>query len=241
MRHPRRPSIVAALALAAALALPAEPAEAQARENVTVDDATIVFYEVMSIPEEAIPPALLEGAQAIVIVPGVLKVSFLGGARFGRGVLLLRTTDGGWSNPVFVTLAGGSFGFQAGAQATDLILVFRNRRSVVSFLRGHGKFTLGADAAVAAGPVGRQAEAATDALLSSEILSYSRSRGLFAGVSLEGAALALDWHAVSAYYGETIPPSAVLGGAAVEAPRSAGRLRGWLDYYTRPRDPTAAR
>jgi lipid-binding SYLF domain-containing protein len=242
MRPPRPGRLAApaalALALAGWLAAPS-PSPAQYRENNTVDDATVVFYEVMGIPEQAIPPSLLEGAQAIAIVPGVVKVSFLGGARFGRGVLLVRTSDGGWSNPVFLTLAGGSFGFQAGASATDLILVFRNRGSLISFLRGHGKFTLGADAAVAAGPVGRQAEAATDALLSSEILSYSRSRGLFAGVSLEGAALALDWHAASAYYGEAIPPSAVLNGAAVRAPRSAGRLRGWLAYYTRPPEPPA--
>lgn len=243
MSRPPRPPRAAALAalLASLLAGPAS-SRAQDRETVTVDTATVVFYETMSIPEQGIPPALLGGSQAIAIVPGVIKAGFLAGVRHGRGVLLVRTSDGGWSNPVFVAITGGSFGLQAGAQATDLILVFKNRRSLDSFLRGHGKFTLGADAAVAAGPVGRQLEAGTDALLSSEIYSYSRSRGLFAGLSLEGAALTLDWRANVNYYGEVLSPSAILAGAEVEVPRSAARLRGWLDYYTRPRvETTSAR
>ncbi len=237
----RAATIPAALALVVALIGPARPALAQYRETVTVDTSTVCFYEVMGIPEQSIPPALLGGAQAIAIVPGVLKAGFLGGIRFGRGVLLVRTVDGRWSNPVFVTLTGGSFGLQAGAQATDLILVFKNRRSLDSFLNGHGKFTLGADAAVAAGPLGRQVEAGTDALLSSEIYSYSRSRGLFAGVSLEGAAFTLDWRANVNYYGEVLSPSAVLTGAEVNVPKSAARLKGWLDYYTRPPVQTTSR
>lgn len=234
-RFPRAAILPTALALAVALFGMTGSARAQYRETATVDTATVCFYEVMGIPEESIPPTLLSGAQAIAIVPGVLKVGFLGGIRHGRGVLLIRTPDGGWSNPVFVAITGGSFGFQAGASATDLILVFKNRRSLNSFLRGHGKFTLGADAAVAAGPVGRQAEAGTDALLSSEIYSYSRSRGLFAGISVEGAALTLDWQANVNYYGEVLSPPAILAGAEVKVPKSAARLKGWLDYYTKPR------
>ena len=164
----------------------------------------------------------------------MLKVSFLGGVRYGRGVLLVKGMDGHWSNPVFVTVTGGSAGFQAGVQATDMILVFKNRGSLESFLRGRGKFTVGADAAVAAGPVGRQAEAGTDIRFSCEIYSYSRSRGLFAGVSLEGAALALDWQSNVDYYQTVVSPPEILAGADVAVPRSAAWLKGWLDYYTHP-------
>lgn len=222
-----------------ALLAPAPGALAQTRESATVDTATIVFREIMGLPEEGIPPALLGGAQAIAIIPNVFKAGFLAGVRHGRGVLMVRTTDGSWSAPVFVTLTGGSFGFQAGVSSTDVILVFKNRRSLESFLNGRGKFTLGADAAVAAGPVGRQLEAGTDALLSSEIYSYSRSRGLFAGVSLEGAGLALDWRSNNSFYNDdAVSPTSILGGVAeVPIPRSAERLRGWLNYYTRPVKP----
>lgn len=232
MRRPARSALL--LGLLTALATAPKPALAQSRETLTVDSATVVLRECMAIPEDAIPPALLSGAQAIAIVPGVLKVSFLGGVRFGRGVLLVKGLDGHWSNPVFVTVTGGSAGFQAGVQATDLIFVFKNRGSLESFLRGRGKFTLGADAAVAAGPLGRQVEAGTDVWLSSEIYSYSRSRGLFAGVSLEGAALALDWDANVDYYQTVVSPPEILSGADVSVPRSAAWLKGWLDYYTRP-------
>lgn len=206
-------------------------AHAQTREAVLVDTATAVFHEIMAIPEQGIPPALLGGAHAIAIVPSVIKAGFLVGARFGRGVLVVRTPDGRWSRPVFLTLGGGSFGLQAGAQATDLVLVFRNQRSLNGFLAGKGKFTLGADASAAAGPVGRQVGAATDVGLSSEILTYSRSRGLFAGLSLEGAALALDWQANVAYYGKVLGPGEILGGAEVAEPPSSARLRAWLEHY----------
>ncbi len=232
--RPTRMVVALTLILTAFGAGTPAPARAQSRETSAVDSSTVVLRECMAIPEDGIPPALIEGAQAMVIVPGVLKVSFLGGVRYGRGVLLVKGLDGHWSNPVFVTVTGGSAGFQAGVQATDMILVFKNRGSLESFLRGRGKFTLGADAAVAAGPVGRQAEAGTDILFSSEIYSYSRSRGLFAGVSLEGAALALDWQSNVDYYQTVVSPPEILAGADVSVPRSAAWLKGWLDYYTRP-------
>ncbi len=221
-----------ATTLLAVLALPAATVQAQFRETVTMDTATVVFQEIMGIPEQGIPPSLLSGAQAIAIVPNVIKAGFLVGGRFGRGVVVVRDQNGAWSNPVFVTIAGGSLGFQIGAQATDLVLVFKNRRSLDSFLMGRGKFTLGADAAVAAGPVGRQLEAGTDALLSSEIYSYSRSRGLFAGVSLEGAALSLDWRANVAFYGQVISPAEILAGVELKVPQAAARLKAWLSYFT---------
>ncbi|HEX8200618.1 MAG TPA: lipid-binding SYLF domain-containing protein, partial [Isosphaeraceae bacterium] len=186
---------------------------------------------IMAIPERGIPPELLGDAQAIAIIPGVIKAGFVVGGRHGRGVLLVRDPAGAWSHPVFVQLTGGSFGFQAGVQATDLILVFKNRRSLESFLLDRGKFTLGADAAVAAGPVGRHLEAGTDVRLSSEAYAYSRSRGLFAGLALEGAALALDRRAVMGFYGVVVNPSEILSGAGVPVPASAARLKAWLEHY----------
>jgi lipid-binding SYLF domain-containing protein len=212
-------------------------APSQTREIVVVDTSTAVFQEIMSIPERSIPPALVSGAHAIAIVPNVLKAGFLVGGRFGRGVLLVRDASGGWSNPIFLTIGGGSFGFQIGAQATDLILVFKNQRSLRSFLGGKGKVTLGADASAAAGPVGRTLSAGTDVTLASEILTYSRSRGLFAGISLEGAVLSLDWQANVAFYGKVISPGEILAGANLTVPQSAVRLKAWLDHYTTPPAP----
>ncbi len=208
------------------------PASAQMRETQTVDRSTAVLVELSRIPEDGIPPALLQSAEGIAIIPGVIKAGFLASARFGRGVVLVKSKQQVWSEPVFVTLAGGGFGFQAGAQATDLILVFTNRRAIDGFLVGRGKFTLGADASVAAGPLGRQVSAGTDVRLQSEILTYSRSRGLFAGISLEGASLALDWQANVSYYGEVASPSDVLAGRIKSEPPSAAKLRGWLTYFS---------
>jgi lipid-binding SYLF domain-containing protein len=230
-----------ATVVALALVLPAAiPAQAQLREDITVDRATAVLTEMAGGRDEAIPPSLLRGAQGIAIIPNVFKAGFIVGGRFGRGVVLGRdAATGEWSPPVFLTLGGGSFGAQIGAQGTDLILVFRNRRGVESFLMNRGKFTLGADAGVAAGPVGRRFEAGTDARLAAEILSYSRSRGLFAGVSLEGAALALDWRANVLYYGEVRGPAEILNNPELPTPASAARLRSVLSDLTGA--PRAAR
>jgi lipid-binding SYLF domain-containing protein len=204
--------------------LAAADLRAQNRETVLVDTAAAVFQEIMAVPDQSIPSSLLARSHAVAIIPNTVKAGFLVGGTFGRGVLLVRR-DGGWSNPVFLTLGGGSFGFQAGAQATDLILVFRNPRSLNSFLAGRGKVTIGADMSAAAGPVGRTLSAATDASLSSEILTYSRSRGLFAGVSLQGAAITMDWQANVAFYGQVVAPAEILAGAKVPTPEAATRLR----------------
>lgn len=222
-----------ALVLVPLLLALAAPARAQLREDVTVDTAVAVMVEMTQIPEDGIPPALLRGAQGIAIIPNVIKAGFVFGGRFGRGVVLVRdAATGAWSHPVFLTVGGGSVGAQIGAQATDLILIFRNRRGVDSFLMNRGKFTLGADAGVAAGPLGRQYEAGTDAKLAAEIYSYSRSRGLFAGVSLEGAVLALDWKANVAYYGEVMGPAEILNRPELPAPPSAWRLQNFLADLT---------
>ncbi|HEY5316323.1 MAG TPA: YSC84-related protein [Pirellulales bacterium] len=190
------------------------PAWAQVAAENTVRDSAQVLYEIMAIPARRIPTDLLRSAQAVAIVPGVVKIGFIAGIRRGHGVIIMKDAEGEWTLPQFVTLTGGSVGWQAGAQVTDVILVFRTRRSAEGLLSG--KLTLGADAAVAAGPVGREAEAATDLPLRSEILSYSRSRGLFLGVSLDGSVIEPDPMAQSSYYGSlpmqvpaVIPPSAV--------------------------------
>ncbi len=174
-------------------------ARAERKEIAKVEDATAVLREISAIPEKNIPPALLRNAGGIAIIPGVIKAGFILGGRYGTGVLLVRDEQGRWSNPSFISLTGGSIGWQVGVESIDIVLVFKSGRSIDRIV--HGKFTLGADASVAAGPVGRQASAATDVQLKSEIYSYSRSRGLFAGLALEGAALQIDEEDNDALYG----------------------------------------
>ena len=196
-----------------------------------VKDSANVLKTIMHIPEKGIPPALLRDAQAIVIVPDVIKGAFIVGGRHGTGVLLVREENGRWSDPVFVSLTGGSVGWQVGGTSTDVILVFKHKKGVEGLLKG--KFTLGADAAVAAGPVGRSAEAATDVMLKSEILSYSRSRGLFAGVSLEGAALLIDEDATDAYYGKKgLHASDILAGKGGKGSAATRQLKSLLMKYS---------
>ncbi len=169
-------------------------------ESAKINAATEVLQEILKIPEQVIPPALLRNAHGIAIIPGSIKAAFFLGGRYGSGILLVHSKDEGWSNPVFFRLLGGGFGWQIGVQSTDIILVFKSSKSIEGITKG--KFTLGADASVAAGPVGRSVEAATDVQLKAEIYSYSRNRGLFAGVSLEGAAMQIDNDANAALYGQ---------------------------------------
>jgi|GEM_PF-200819 len=166
-----------------------------------LDDATTVVRQFVDIPENAIPPALLRKAHGIAVIPSVFKAGFVVGGRYGRGVLSVRTDDGSWSNPSFISLAGGSLGWQIGASSSDVILVFKTQRSVDRI--ANGQFSLGADASVAAGPVGRSAGASTNADFNAEVYSYSRSRGLFAGVSLEGGRINIDQEANWRYYDQT--------------------------------------
>jgi lipid-binding SYLF domain-containing protein len=206
---------------------------AQSREAATVTESAAVLESLAAIPLRGIPPALMQDAQGIAVVPGVVKAGFVLGGRFGRGVVLLREADGGWSNPVFVTMTGGSIGWQIGVQSTDVVLVFKNRASLERIIQGKHKLTLGADAAVAAGPVGRQAEAGTDGQLKAEIYSYSRSRGLFAGVSFEGAGILADTRANEAYYrvagGQ---PAAILAARNLPLPAEVLRLKNELSRIT---------
>ena len=203
-----------ALILAGLLATTA--AVAGQREDVRADDAVRVVKQIQSIPESAIPDRLLDEAKAIVVVPDTIKAGFMLGGRRGLGLMSVKSPDGTWSNPVFVKLAGASFGLQAGVQSADVILVFRSERGVDSIV--NGKFTLGADAGIAAGPVGRNAAAATDGALKAEIWSWSRARGLFAGVALDGAVLSIDNGANRTAYGSGVTPRMIFEGRAPQAP-----------------------
>jgi SH3 domain-containing YSC84-like protein 1 len=182
------------LAALTALALTQTPLQAANRDTRIMEDATEVLDAMASLSMQGV----IRDAQGIAIIPGVIKAGLVIGGRHGRGVLLTRGPDGAWSRPEFITLSGGSIGWQVGVQSTDVVLIFKTRRGLEHMRKG--KLTLGADIAVAAGPIGRQAEAGTDARLQAEIYSYSRSRGLFAGLSLEGGALLLDPIATAAYY-----------------------------------------
>ncbi len=212
----------------------------QTRQDQTVASAIKVLDEIMAVPAKQIPQSLLSNAAGVAIFPNVVKGGFVVGVRHGRGVVLVRDDKGQWHPPLFASLSGGSVGWQAGLQSTDVVLVFKTRRSVNQLLtqRGgdgliNGKFTLGVDAAAAAGPVGRQASVATDARLVPEILSYSRSRGLFAGVSIDGSVLQLEHLYGSGYYGR--PTIAANGESVVPwdtLPASAIRLINRLAHYT---------
>jgi lipid-binding SYLF domain-containing protein len=188
----------------------AQPALAQRSPEATVGKSLQVLSEITRNPKTGMPRLVLRKAAGIAIVPDMFKASFIFGARFGKGVLVVKQPDGTWSNPVFIQLFGGSFGAQAGAQSTDLVLVFQTQKGLNTFLKGKDKLTLGVDVAAAAGPVGKQFEASTDLALKAEILSYSNTRGIFAGASAEGGTLQVDWRADTLYYGQPVAPGAIL-------------------------------
>lgn len=176
-------------------------------EDKRATDAVRVLREIQKIPEQGIPDKLLDEGRAVVVIPDTLKVGLVIGGRRGHGLMSVKSPDGSWSQPVFVKLTGGSIGFQAGVQSSDVVLVFRNDRNLENIV--NGKITLGADAGVAAGPVGRNASASTDGQLKAEIWSWSRARGLFAGVALDGAVLQIDDDANVAVYGSAATPRAI--------------------------------
>lgn len=190
--------------------------------------AAQVFQEIMNAPD-SIPQDVLNKARCIAIIPGEKKFAFVFGADYGRGLAVCRT-ETGWSAPLFLAVEGGSFGYQIGGSSTDLILLFMNDHALHSLLSD--KFKLGGDASVAAGPVGRQASATTDLKLTAEILSYSRSKGIFAGVSLIGTVVQADKSGDEAMYGADIARQNVLDGT-VPAPESAQALLHELDKYSR--------
>ena len=187
-------------------------AHAQTQKNLDdeisqSDKAAKVFREIMDTPDKGIPKDLLEKAECVAVFPSVLKAGFIVGGRGGRGVASCRTVSG-WSAPAYFTLGGASIGLQIGAQATDFVMLFMNKEGMDSLLSD--EFTLGGDASVAAGPVGRQAGAATDLKLNAQILSYSRSKGLFAGLELKGVVIKPDKDDMRDVYGEGVTAKEVL-------------------------------
>lgn len=212
-------------------------AAAASKEEKRVSDATDVLDQLLRIPEKTIPPSLLARAYAVAVVPNVIKAGFVFGARRGKGIIVVRQDDDTWSNPAFVTLTGGSVGWQAGVESSDIILVFKTRQGVTNI--SNGTLTLGAEASVSAGPVGRNAAAATDIQFQAEVMSYSRSRGLFAGVALDGSGVTMDRKANAAFYGSSeMSPDDIFKSSPNIAPDIANSFVQLLTAQTR-RLPTA--
>lgn len=214
------------LGLLAALAL---PAFAQEKEEERVENAGKVMQEILNAPD-SIPQSVLDKADCVVVLPSVLKAAFIFGGSYGRGVMTCRggkEFHGKWGAPTMMALEGGSAGLQIGGEATDFVLLLMNSRSATGILSS--KVKLGADASAAAGPVGRTASAETDATMRADILSYSRARGAFAGVSLEGSTLRPDNDANKNLYGKKIEAKEIVLNGAVKAPPSASTLISTLD------------
>src|SRR5271154_1360320 len=215
----RKPMLVVCLGLIATA-----PVFAANKEQKRLENAGVVMQEIMNVPDN-IPQQVMEKAECVIVFPSVLKAAFVVGASYGRGAMVCRTGKdfrGPWGAPAMMALEGGSVGFQIGGQATDLVLLVMNDRGADSILSSRVK--LGGDASVAAGPVGRDATADTDAYMRAEILSYSRTRGLFAGVSLEGSTLRPDDDASADIYGHKVTAREIIMDGAVTIPRSGRHL-----------------
>ena len=219
---------LAASALAPAMTPTAGP-ESDSPGEERIAEAVRVLEELVDIPEEGLPSVLLDRCAGLAIVPGVIKAAYGFGGQYGRGLVVVKDEKGRWSNPVFISLVGGSIGWQIGVQKADIILVFKTRRGVDNIMGGD--LTLGADASVVAGPVGRTAEASTDLEMTAEIYSYSKSKGLFAGISLKGAALKIDRDANLAHYGRDAAPEDVFFESRFAAKGGVKSLKKALDRY----------
>jgi len=193
-----------------------------------LNSAADVLDEIMHTPDKGIPQSILSDAKCVVVVPSYKKGAFIVGAQYGKGAATCRTPHG-WSAPVMVKLAGGSFGWQIGGQSTDLVLVAMNTHGLQHMLSS--KFKLGADAAASAGPVGRNAQAGTDWKLNSEFLTYSRSKGLFAGIDLDGTVLSPDDDDMRSEYGADLPFKAVLNGAHATPPNAMRFVHTVAKYF----------
>jgi lipid-binding SYLF domain-containing protein len=229
---------LSALLMGLALAFTTTHVHAQAREQGRLLMATEVLEEIRASRDSAIPDRLLDRAYGIVVVPSVTKLAFIGGGRWGKGALVVRDKDGRFTSPIFVTLAGASIGWQWGGTSTDIVLVFTTRAGIEGITGG--KLTLGADAAVAAGPVGRSASVATDQNFAAEVYSYSRSRGLFAGVALDGTSLSVDRKANGNYYKKPgVMASDIINGTVTSDDDTARRFLAAVASSTNG-SPTAA-
>ncbi len=226
-------AVMAALALTVGTCQVSFAETDKAKLNERLTNARAVIEEVMGTPDKAIPQSILAGASCVVVIPSFKKGAFVVGGQYGQGVATCRTPKG-WSAPVFVQLAGGSFGFQIGGQSTDLVLVAMNQNGLQDMLKN--KFKIGGDAAAAAGPVGRNAQAGTDWKLNAEFLTYSRSKGLFAGIDLDGTVLSQNEDDTRTIYGSNVPFKSVLGGEVPTPPEARPFVRSIAKYFVVSRD-----
>lgn len=211
-------------------AAPRAQKDDEKNEAKRVRDAATVFGEIMAAEDKAIPGAILGKAAGIAIFPSTIKAGLVVGGMRGRGILSARGSNG-WSSPAFLTLTGGSFGLQIGGQAADIVLVISGQRGLQNLVSN--QFKIGADAALAAGPVGRDAQAATDIQLRAQILSYSRSRGLFAGVTINGSTIRQDVDANERFYGERLTTKQIVFDGKAGSPDPVGVWRAALVKYAR--------
>lgn len=200
-------------------------AEAQEKQEEKIK-ASISVLEDFQKMKESIPSELLQITQGIIIIPKLINAGFVVGGKRGKGIAMTKLEDGSWSDPVFVTMTGGSLGLQAGVQAVDLVLIFKNRETLENI--GDKSFTLGGDISVAAGPVGRSSTASTDLKLDAEVYSYSRSKGLFAGISLSGSAIDVDQKANEEFYGNEEPASQIFSSASESSSADVMQLKNTL-------------
>ena len=222
-----------------ALAIGATGAHAQAREEGKLLLGSQVLEELRDAGDRSIPNWLLERAYGIAVIPDLTKIAFFAGGRRGNGVLTFRDKDGRFTNPIFVTLTGGSFGFQWGVQSTDIVLVFTSRKSIEGITAG--KVTLGGDASVSAGPVGRESSASTDFTFKSEVYSYSRSRGVFAGIAIDGSVMSIDDDENEAFYRKkAVSASDIVSGAVTTNDDAARRFMTAVTTSTRGQQSASA-
>src|SRR5882757_10011288 len=226
-------SMICTAAMVATVAAPAFAAGDREKMNGRLGDAAGVLNEIMATPDKSIPSDILSSAYCVVVIPSYKKGAFVVGAQYGQGVATCRTPRG-WSAPVFVQLAGGSFGFQIGGQATDLVLVAMNENGLQDMLKN--KFKIGGDAAASAGPVGRNAQAGTDWKLNAEFLTYSRSKGLFAGIDLDGTVLSQNQEGTRTLYGADIPYKTILDGNTPTPPEARPFVREIAKYFVGAKD-----
>ena len=233
-----RTSLFTALA-GVALAVSATGAHAQAREEGKLLLASQVLEEQRDDGDRRIPGWLLERAYGIAVIPDLTKIAFFAGGRRGNGVLVIRDKDGRFTNPIFVTLTGGSFGFQWGVQSTDIVLVFTSRKGIEGITGG--KVTLGGDASVSAGPVGRESSAATDMTFKAEVYSYSRSRGVFAGLAIDGSVISIDDDENDAFYRKKdVRAADIISGATTTNDDAARRFLTAIATSTRGQQSASA-
>jgi len=213
----------------AALCIPLVAASDRAALDQRVEGSKNVIDEIMQTPDKSIPASVMQKATCIAVVPSFKKGAFIVGAQYGQGVVTCRTAQG-WSGPVFIRMEGGSFGFQAGGQGTDLVLVAVNQKGMQDLLKS--KFKIGGDAAATAGPVGRNAQASTDWKLNAELLTYSRSKGLLAGIDLDGTSVSQNNADTSTYYGSTHSTQEILNGTVPPPPSAEAFVRA-VETYSR--------